>query len=95
MAFRRETPELALQSALEEHTRYEIVELIGKGGMGKVFKARHQVMERNVALKVINAKLMRNPEAVERFHRAVKTAACFASKHRRGARCRAGRRPSS
>jgi len=56
---------------------HEIIELIGKGGMGKVFKARHRIMERTVALKVINAKLMRNPEAVERFHREVKTAACL------------------
>jgi serine/threonine protein kinase len=39
---------------LAEHPRYEILSLIGKGGMGDVYKARHRKMERTVALKVIN-----------------------------------------
>ena len=60
---------------LAEHPRYEILGLIGKGGMGDVFKARHRRMERTVALKVINRELVRKPEAVERFHREAKTAA--------------------
>ena len=60
---------------LAEHPRYEIIGLIGKGGMGDVFKARHRMMERTVALKVINRELVRRPEAVGRFHREVKTAA--------------------
>ncbi|MEO2013313.1 MAG: serine/threonine-protein kinase [Fuerstiella sp.] len=63
------------QSALTQHPRYEIVGLIAKGGMGDVFKAEHRMMERTVARKVIDRELMRNPEAVERFHREVKTAA--------------------
>jgi serine/threonine protein kinase len=49
--------------------------LIGKGGMGDVYKARHRMMERTVALKIINRELVRKPEAVDRFHREVKTAA--------------------
>ena len=60
---------------LAEHPRYEIVGLIGKGGMGAVYKARHRMMERTVALKIINRELARKPEAVDRFHREVKTAA--------------------
>ena len=42
---------------LAEHPRYEIVGLIGKGGMGDVYKARHRKMERTVALKVINREI--------------------------------------
>jgi serine/threonine protein kinase len=68
-------PPAAVHAALAEHPRYKLVELIAKGGMGDVFKAEHRMMERTVALKVIRHELMRKPEAVERFHREVKTAA--------------------
>ena len=44
-------PDIPVQ--LAEHPRYEIVGLIGKGGMGDVYQARHRKMERTVALKVI------------------------------------------
>jgi serine/threonine protein kinase len=64
-----------IPAPLAEHPRYEIVGLIGKGGMGAVYKARHRMMERTVALKIINRELVRKPEAVDRFHREVKTAA--------------------
>ncbi len=60
---------------LAEHPRYEIVRLIGKGGMGDVYEAIHRKMERRVALKVINRELFQKPEVVKRFHREVKTAA--------------------
>lgn len=63
------------QSALADHPRYEIVDLIAKGGMGEVFRAKHRMMDRTVAVKVIKDEFTRNPEAVERFHREVKTAA--------------------
>lgn len=60
---------------LAEHPRYEIVRLIGKGGMGDVYEAIHRKMERRVALKIINRELFQKTEAVNRFHREVKTAA--------------------
>ena len=44
---------------LAQHPRYEIIDLIGKGGMGDVYQARHRKMERTVALKVINRRLVR------------------------------------
>ena len=60
---------------LVEHPRYELLGLIGKGGMGDVYQATHRLMERTVALKIINRELVCKPEAVDRFHREVKTAA--------------------
>ncbi|MEL7499225.1 MAG: protein kinase [Planctomycetota bacterium] len=65
----------AIPKPLAEHPRYEIVNLVGKGGMGRVYKARHRMMDRSVALKLINRQWIRNEEVIDRFHREVKTAA--------------------
>jgi formylglycine-generating enzyme required for sulfatase activity/serine/threonine protein kinase len=54
---------------------YVILDQIGAGGMGQVFKARHRRMERVVALKVMQPSAVKSPEAVRRFHREVKAAA--------------------
>ena len=62
-------------SQLSEHPRYEVLGLIGRGGMGDVYRARHRKMERTVALKVINRGLVQKADAVDRFHREVKAAA--------------------
>ena len=51
------------------------LEMLGAGGMGAVYRARHLLMERDVALKVINPALMGSSTMVERFRREVKTAA--------------------
>ena len=66
---------LDIPAPLAQHPRYEVLHLVGKGGMGDVYKARHRKMERAVALKVINRALVQKYEAVERFHREVKAAA--------------------
>jgi serine/threonine protein kinase len=60
---------------LADHARYRILQLLGAGGMGRVYLAEHRVMERLVALKVIKRSLTDEPAAVERFHREVKAAA--------------------
>ena len=54
---------------------YVILDEIGAGGMGQVFRARHQRMDRIVALKVLPEKSLESAHAVERFHREVKAAA--------------------
>jgi hypothetical protein len=58
-----------------------VLQLLGSGGMGAVYKAEHRLMERPVALKVINAGLMNKPAMVERFQREVKAAARLTHPH--------------
>jgi serine/threonine protein kinase len=60
---------------LARHTRYRVLEMLGRGGMGAVYKAQHLLMQRLVALKVIDPGLTGNPAAVERFRREVIAAA--------------------
>lgn len=60
---------------LRDHQRYRVIERIGFGGMGVVFRAEHRLMGRPVALKVINPALIDNAEAVVRFRTEVKAAA--------------------
>ena len=65
----------SIPAALREHPRYEILGRLGSGGMGTVYKARHRLMERLVALKVINPALVGWPEAVRRFRQEIRLAA--------------------
>ena len=64
-----------VSSPLVNHSRYEIMQEIGHGGMGRVYQARHRMMDREVAVKVINREWVQKQEAIDRFHREVKTAA--------------------
>ncbi len=54
---------------------YVVLDTIGKGGMGAVYKARHRKMDRLVAIKMLPSSAMKSPEAVKRFEREVKAAA--------------------
>src|SRR5260370_13431575 len=54
---------------------YRLLEPIGEGGMGKVFKARHVRMDRIVALKIIPEECLANPNALARFNREVRAVA--------------------
>jgi eukaryotic-like serine/threonine-protein kinase len=47
--------------------RYEILELLGEGGMGAVYKARDTEVDRLVAIKVIRPELGSSPEILQRF----------------------------
>src|ERR1043165_4759887 len=54
---------------------YLLLDRLGEGGMGQVFKARHRLMDRTVALKVIRKEMLAQSDAVERFHREIRMAA--------------------
>jgi len=60
---------------LAHHARYQILRVLGCGGMGVVFQAMHRLMERPVALKVIRGDYVRTPQFIERFRQEVKAAA--------------------
>jgi predicted Ser/Thr protein kinase len=68
-------PATDIPAALADHPRYRVLELLGVGGMGTVFKAEHRLMRRTVALKVVNKHLTQRAAAVERFRLEVQAAA--------------------
>lgn len=57
--------------------KYEIQTLLGLGGMGGVFRARHTFINNEVAIKLINPKLASHEEIVERFLREARAAAAI------------------
>src|SRR5579871_4340188 len=54
---------------------YLLLEKIGQGGMGAVYKAEHRRMKRIVAIKMLPPNMMKNPAAAARFQREVEAAA--------------------
>jgi serine/threonine protein kinase len=54
---------------------YDVLDRLGAGGMGTVFKARHRRMKRIVALKVLSRSLSKDDTFVQRFQREVETIA--------------------
>ncbi len=54
---------------------YSLLEELGGGGMGRVFKAVHRKLNRTVAVKLLPESLVQLPESVERFHREIQALA--------------------
>lgn len=61
--------------------RYRLIEVIGEGGMGKVYKAHDTVIDRDVAVKVLSIELAAEPGFRERFRREAHTAAQLTEPH--------------
>lgn len=52
---------------------YKVVAILGKGGMGTVYKAFDLKLERFVALKILNTQALTNPNFIARFKGKQKT----------------------
>jgi serine/threonine protein kinase/tetratricopeptide (TPR) repeat protein len=75
------SPTKTLETPAEELTRgttfagrYEIIEELGKGGMGKVYRVEDKKIKQEVALKLINPDVASDEKTIERFSNELKTA---------------------
>ena len=55
--------------------RYVLLDLIGQGGMGRVYLARDTRLNREVALKILSPERVNNPRAIARFQREARVGA--------------------
>ncbi len=55
--------------------RYHIIEELGRGGMGVVYKGHDPLLNRSVAIKILSQQLVGNPECKDRFIREAQAAA--------------------
>jgi serine/threonine protein kinase len=69
------TPPLSPDELAAEFPRLEILELLGRGGMGAVYKARQRDLDRLVALKILRPGLDADPGFAERFTREARALA--------------------
>jgi hypothetical protein len=60
---------------------YEIVELLGAGGMGEVYRARDTRLDRAVAVKILSPGVASSPDARQRFEREARTVSQLSHPH--------------
>lgn len=60
---------------------YQVIRPLGSGGMGDVFLARHTVLNRNVALKLLKSERALMPGSIERFRREMQALAALNHPH--------------
>lgn len=54
--------------------RMTLIQEIGRGGMGTVYRARHEILERDFAVKILRSDMRSDPVVVERFKREARAA---------------------
>ncbi|MCH7908792.1 MAG: serine/threonine protein kinase, partial [Candidatus Hydrogenedentes bacterium] len=62
---------------MSDESNYEILEELGRGGMGVVYKATDKTLNRTVAIKFLPSQMGEEPEHVKRFRREAKAAAAL------------------
>ena len=60
--------------------RYVLLDLIGQGGMGRVYLAQDTRLNRQVALKILSPERVNNPRAIARFQREARVGAQFSTR---------------
>ena len=76
-----QTPERGMSRGTTFARRFEIIEEIGKGGMGTVFKAFDTKITEEVALKILKPEIASDPAVVERFRNEIKFARQISHRH--------------
>jgi len=61
--------------------KYKLLDKLGEGGMGAVYRAEQAPLGRIVALKVMSEKVLRDPGALARFHREIRAASALSHPH--------------
>ncbi len=69
-----ETPKKELTTGSTFAGRYEVIEELGKGGMGKVYKVLDNEVNEKVALKLLNPEIAADEKTIERFRNELKFA---------------------
>jgi serine/threonine-protein kinase len=76
-----ETPKEELTRGSTFASRYEIIEELGRGGMGRVYRVEDAKLKQEVALKLIKPEIAKDKKTIERFRNELKTARMISHKN--------------
>jgi Tol biopolymer transport system component/tRNA A-37 threonylcarbamoyl transferase component Bud32 len=76
-----EAPREELTRGITLANRYEIIEELGKGGMGRVYRVEDTKLKQEIALKLIKPEIAADKKTIERFRNELKTARMIAHKN--------------